>query len=203
MKLLRYLIASALIVISLFSANKAFATVGVGVGTGNIVVNEKLMPGQIYQLPSITVLNTGDEESKYQVSISYHEGQTEIRPSEDWFTFTPSEFTLKPGETQVVNVKLSIPLKSVPGSYFAYIQASPVSSDNSGNAQVTIAAASKLSFEIAPANFFVGIYYRIISLWNIYQPWTSRGAILLGAIILIVVFKKYFHIELNHKKEEK
>ena len=37
-----------------------YAKLGVGVATGKIVVEDKLRPGMIYNLPALTVLNTGD-----------------------------------------------------------------------------------------------------------------------------------------------
>ncbi|NMC09344.1 hypothetical protein GYA44_03450, partial [Candidatus Microgenomates bacterium] len=48
----------------------AYAGLGVGIGTGKIVVDEKLRSGVIYNLPSLTVVNTGDEESDYSVSVA-------------------------------------------------------------------------------------------------------------------------------------
>lgn len=57
----------------------ALARIGVGVGIGKIVVDQPLKPGLIYTLPSLPVLNTGDEPAEYGVSIEYHEGQ-EMNP---------------------------------------------------------------------------------------------------------------------------
>ena len=50
----------------------ALAELGVGIGSGKIEVREDLKPGMIYQLPGLSVFNTGDEEANYQMRVSYH-----------------------------------------------------------------------------------------------------------------------------------
>lgn len=193
-----------LIVLLLFlPVSIASARIGVGVGTGKIVVDEKLKPGIIYNLPPLTVVNTGDESSDYQVAVTYHEGQAQLKPAEDWFIFTPKEFKLDPGEVQVVDIKLNLPVSMEPGDYFAYLEGHPLKKSQSGTTSISIAAAAKLYFTVVPANFFQAVYYKIVSFWTIYSPWTDRAAILLGVIVVSIFIKKFFHIEVNLKKKEK
>lgn len=97
----------------------ALASIGVGIGTGKIVVDKPLKPGIIYNLPSITVLNTGDEPGDYGFSIEYHQDQPQLLPDKTWFNFSPASFRLEPGKTQTVAIILSLPIKTVPGDYFA------------------------------------------------------------------------------------
>lgn len=200
------LIRSALTLLILglltISISPTFARIGVGVGTGKIVVTEKLKPGQIYKFPPVTVLNTGDEEAIYKVSITYHEAQAEYMPPLDWFKFDPNDFNLKPSEAKSVDIRVNIPLKAVPGDYFAYIEASPLKKSENGNTSVGVAAASKLYFTITPANFIEGVYYRTLSLWRLYEPWSTRVSIALGAVVAYFLFKKYFNIEINVKKSK-
>jgi P pilus assembly chaperone PapD len=101
------------------------AKIGVGVGTGKITIDEALKPGMIYQLPSVTVLNTGDEDGIYKLYITYHESQSQQRPPRDWFVFSPEEFKLTPGTGQATKITLTVPVKAKPGQYFAYIEAQP------------------------------------------------------------------------------
>jgi hypothetical protein len=175
------------------------ASLGVGVGTGKIQVTQKLYPGIIYNLPSLTVINTGDVPSDYEVTIGYHEAQPELRPPVEWFDFSPKNFHLEPGKTQVVAIKLNLPVKTVPGDYFAYLEGQPLAAGSTGTT-IGIAAAAKLYFTVSPANFFQGIYYKVTSFLNVNQPWTGRIALALGVIIVILIARKYLKIQVNVKK---
>lgn len=179
------------------------ATIGVGVGTGKIVVTDILKPGQIYVFPPITVLNTGDEDAVYNLRITYHEAQPEYMPPLEWFVFGDRNFELKPGEAKTVDIRVNIPLKSVPGDYFAYIEAYPNKKTQDGVTSVGVAAAAKLYFTIAPANAIEGVYYRALSLWRLYEPWSTRIAVGLGIISIFLISKNYFNIEINLKNKSK
>jgi len=89
-------------------ASNVYARIGVGVTTGKIQVDEILRPGTIYELPPLTVVNTGDEKAEYRVGTAYREKQKELAPPKEWFTFSPAKFTLKPEETQTVDIKLQL-----------------------------------------------------------------------------------------------
>lgn len=193
--LLAWLIALLLLVPTV-----AFATIGVGVGTGKIQVDEKLKPGTIYELPSLSVINTGDQAAEYEVVISYHETQPELKPPEGWFIFTPQKFHLEPGKVQLVEIKLNLPLRMEPGNYFAYLEGHPNIKSESGNTSIGVAAAAKLYFTVQPGNFFEGIFYKLISFWKVYSPWPQRIAIGIGVVLLITLLKKFFNIEINVKK---
>ncbi len=180
---------------------KSEARIGVGVGTGKIVVDEKLKSGVIYQLPAITVINTGDEESDYALEIAYHQNQPELLPSKEWFVFKPELFHLTPGAVQVVTVSLNLPLKTIPGNYFSYVEAHPVKKSETGSMSVSIAAASKLYFTVLPSNIFEGLYYRTISLWLKYSPWSNILAATILTFGVILFIKRFFKINIEVKKK--
>lgn len=181
--------------------NNVFARIGVGVGTGKIQVEDKLKPGIIYELPSLTVLNTGDEESDYEVNVSYHEKQPQLRSPQNWFIFSPQKFHLEPGKAQTVTIKLNLPVRTEPGEYFAYLEGHPFKKSVSGNTTIGVAAAAKLYFTVIPGNFLEGIYYKIASFWKVYSPWPQR--VLIGAVIIVLalLFKKFFNIQINLRKQ--
>lgn len=181
---------------------KIFANLGVGVGTGKIVVDEDLKPGMIYQLPSYSVINTGDTPSDYSVGVAYHEGQPELSPPKEWFNFSPKEFYLEPGESQLVEVKLNLPIKTNPGKYFAYLEGFPTKSVQQGDTSVGISAAVKLYFTIAPENIALGVYYLTTSLIKLYQPWTTIGLGLIALFIVIKVFRKHFNFNININRKD-
>lgn len=180
----------------------AFAALGVGIGTGKITVEEKLKPGTIYELPSLVILNTGDEPSEYKVGVAYHQDQPQIAPPKEWFSFYPETFQLNPGEAKEVKIKLNLPIKTKPGDYFAYLEGSPTRTSTGGTTSVGIAAAAKLYFSVAPANFIQGLYYRIASFWKIYTPWTNIAATALFVVLLVKLFGKKFNIQFSVKKKD-
>lgn len=182
---------------------RALARIGVGVGTGKIQVDVDLKPGIIYRLPSLSVINTGDEPSDYAVSIAYHQDIPELRPKADWFIFTPQAFYLKPGEVKTVEIKLNLPLKMEPGDYFCYLEAKPVKKAVNGKTTIGVAAAAKLYFTVIPASQLQGIYYKIISFWKVYAPWPQRALLAVWIVILLVVFKKFFKLQVGFKKPQK
>lgn len=180
----------------------AFASIGVGVGTGKIEVKDKLRPGTIYELPTLTVLNTGDEPSDYEVGVSYHDKQPQLMPPKDWFTFSPAKFHLDPGKAQVVDVKLNLPLRAQPGDYFAYLEGRPAARIESGGTRIGVAAAAKLYFTVVPASPMEAIYYKILSFWKVYSPWPQRVLAVFAGIVIVLTLKKYLHIQIGLKKNK-
>lgn len=183
-----------------------FGRIGVGVGTGKIVVDQPLKPGLIYTLPSLSILNTGDEPGEYEASIQYHEGQETkqgmgLKPAQEWFEFEPSKFHLEPGQVQQVQIKLSLPVKEVkPGTYFAYLEGHPIKKSVAGQTSVGVAAAAKLYFTVAPANIFQGIYYRFISLYTRYHPLDTIAFAIFFIILAGMFLRKRFNIQIVAKK---
>lgn len=183
-----------------------FGRIGVGVATGKIVVNEKLKPGIIYNLPPLTVLNTGDVQSDYEVKITYFEKQAQLKPANDWFIFSPQKFHLSPGEAQVVAIKLNLPITVKPGDYFGFLEAHPLQKNTTGKTTIGIAAATKLYFTVVPANVFYGMYYKIVSFWEVYAPWPQRVATILVVIGIVIIARKFFKIQIvmkNPKTDKK
>jgi len=177
-----------------------FAQLGVGVGTGKMVVEEQLKPGMTYRLPALTVINTGDQAAIYGVGISYHQDQLELKPEEDWFRFEPETFHLEPRESQRVEIDLTLPLEMVPGNYFAYVRGFPYRVTEEGETAVNIAAAAKLEFSVAPANLLQALYYRTLSFWQRYQPWTNIALGAVSFVVTVVLVKKFFSFNINIKK---
>lgn len=188
------------ILLTLILPSTVFAKIGVGIGSGKIQVEDKLKPGTIYELPSITILNTGDEPSEYEVNVSYHEKQPQLRPPQNWFIFSPQKFHLDPGKAQTVTIKLNLPVRTEPGEYFAYLEGHPFKKSVSGNTTIGVAAAAKLYFTVIPGNFLEGIYYKIASFWKVYSPWPQRLLILLVIGIAYLWVRKHFNIQIGLKK---
>ena len=179
------------------------AKIGVGVGIGKIQVDQPLKSGLIYTLPTFVLVNTGDEPSEYGVQIVFHENQKEMRPDKEWFKFEPSQFYLEPNQSQLVQIKLTLPIKGArPGDYFAFLQGFPIAKTAvAGQTSVGIAAATKLYFTVAPANIFVGIYYRLASLFNLYSPWSYVVLAIVIAALLVVILRRFISFNIGIRKK--
>ena len=190
--------------ILLISPFIVFAKVGVGINLGKIILTEPLKAGGIYQLPPFSVINTGDEPFYYEAGVEYLEDQPQLKPPKEWFEFDPSLFHLNSGQPQLVKTKLTIPLKTQPGDYFAYVEGRVVSKEI-GGAWIGVAAAAKLYFTVDPANIFQAVYYRFLALWKKYSPWDWIVAMIIAGAVFIVIlralFKRFFKLNLKISKK--
>jgi hypothetical protein len=180
----------------------AAATIGVGVGTGKINLDEAIKPSTTYKLPSIAVFNNGDTASDYEMSIEFNEVQSELKPRVEWFTFSPSSFNLEPGKSQRVDIVLRPEYSAKPGNYFAYLEAHPTKRDETGKTAIKVAAATKLSFRIVPANVFQRVYYLLLDFWNKYKAiiLLVSGALVIASAVLLA--KRFLNIEVKRKKQD-
>ena len=178
----------------------AFAGVGVGVNLGKIEIDTPLKPGGIYNFPSIGVINTGDTAGEYELAVTYHQDQPQLRPAQEWFNFSPAKFHLEPGQSQSVAVKLSLPVKVKPGDYFCYLEAHPIIKAGPGTT-IGVAAATKTYFKVIPANIWQAMYYKVSSFLTIYAPWTYVVLAIVAAAFLIAIFRKFFAFRISIRKK--
>lgn len=177
----------------------AYAQVGVGVNLGKISVDEPLMPGGSYRLPSVGVINTGQVTSDYEMAVTYHHEQKELRPSPEWVDFNPKTFTLEPEQSVPVALTLNIPVGTNPGDYFAYLEVHPVA--KKGGVAVGIAAATKLYFSIKPANVFSAVTHRVSTFLETNAPFSWVGLGVLILIIVIFLFRRFVRISFRVEKK--
>ena len=161
---------------------------GVGIMPGIIRVDEPLLPGGRYNLPSLQVVNTGNESSDYGVELAFMAEQEELQPPADFIVLSPTSFHLEPGANQVVSLSLDIPVRTKPGDYLAYIEAHPVATGTGGGTQIGVAVATKLYFTVKPANVFVGVANSIANFFTRNAPYSYivPGVIVLGLLIFFL-----------------
>jgi len=188
------------LIISLAFPLVVLAGVGVGVNLGKIEIDEPLKPGGIYNFPSLGVINTGDEAGDYELEVTYHQDQPELRPAQEWFSFSPSSFHLEPGQSQSVAIKLTLPVKTKPGDYFAYLEAHPIIKAGPGTT-IGVAAATKTYFSVMPANIWQAIIWRVSSFFTMYAPWTYVILAVVVAAIIIAIFKRFFAFQIGIRKK--
>lgn len=179
------------------------ASIGVGVGTGRIVVQEKLKSGGIYTLPPVTVFNTGTQKSDYSVAVTLNEKQPQLKPNPKWFSFSPDQFTLETKKSQIVTPYINLPISTPPGEYFAYLEAHPAGAVQQGSTAVGVAAATKLSFTVAPSNILYGIYYRLLSLYKEFAPYSYIVTAIIVLVILWRIIRKRLSLQISVKPKKK
>lgn len=178
-----------------------FAGIGVGVGIGKIEVDKPLKPGGIYNISPLVIFNTGDEPADYEIGVNYHSKQPQLRPVQEWFSFSPVPFHLEPGQAQNVAVKITLPVKTIPGDYFAYLEAHPIAKAGLGTS-IGVAAATKIYFTVMPANIWQAITYRISSFFAMYAPWSYVILAIVLSAIVITIFKKYFSFQFGIRRKK-
>lgn len=176
------------------------ARIGVGVNLGKIELDEPLKPGGIYNFPSLGVINTGDEAGDYEVAVTYHQDQPQLRAEKEWFDFSPSQFHLEAGKSQSVAVKLNLPMKVKPGDYFCYLEAHPIIKAGPGTT-IGVAAATKTYFTVAPANIWQAIYYKTSSYFAMNAPWSYIILAVVITAIFLAIIRRFFSFKINIRKK--
>lgn len=179
------------------------AKVGVGVGLGKIQIDEKLSPGGIYKFPTLPVLNTGDESLDYEVEVTYLSDQPELQPPGEWFTFTPQRFPLSAGQSQNVEVSLTLPVDARVGNYFAFLEAHPVARGE--GVTIGVAAATKLNFTVKPSGVLGAAIERVRSLLENNAPTSYIVIGVIGAALAlsfaVAIGRKYLAVQVRLKSK--
>jgi hypothetical protein len=165
----------------------AAASKGVAIDVGRIAIDQKLTPGGSYRLPVIGVRNPGTERTTYRMGANAIEGAE--APPEDWFDFSPETFTLNPGETKPVQVRLTLPANAEPNDYLALVGAQIAPGNG---AQVGAAAAARTTFTVEPANLLQAGWLQLKRLFGDNQPWTWLVPALLTFAFATAVARKRF-----------
>ena len=182
----------------------AKADIGVGVGTGKIVVDEPIKSGGRYDLPEIVVYNTGDQTATYSMRLTLNEEQSEIKPNPNWFSFSPNNFVLEPGQTQNVVPSLNTPLSTPPGDYFGYLEANPDATAEGGEGTaIGVAAAAKLYFRVESSNIIAALLARATSFIHEYALIAYLAAASIAVFVIIYLLKRVFKIEIKIATKQK
>jgi hypothetical protein len=166
----------------LASAGAAAADRGVALDLGRLDIAQTLTPGGGYRLPPLGVRNPGDEVTSYRIVVSHVEGQKGKPIPEAWVDVKPAELTLKPGKTEKVQARLSLPTGADPGDYEGLLAAQIVTKGD--GAQVGAAAAAKLTFSVESATLLGAWWYRAKTFLSGHEPWTW----LMSALVATALF---------------
>lgn len=171
------------------------ADLGVAMDTGKVEVSQRLSKGGTYQLPTIGVRNPGSEPSTYQMGVGHIQGQPDRPPPEEWFTFSPAEFTLAPGAMQPVRITLDIPTNARPADYAGLLRAQLAASGE--GAQVGAAAASQLTFTVKPSTMLEAWLLRGQTAVDAGAPWSYLLPSLAGLTLAASWLRRRFRVGLR------
>ena len=95
---------------------------------------------------------------------------------------------------------MMVPVKTVPGDYFAFIESGPVASNEPGTS-VGVAVATKLYFTAVYANLWQAITYRVSDFMMTYSPWSWVALVVILIIVLGILFAKFFSLNISFRKK--
>lgn len=148
----------------------ASADRGVALDLSRVTITDRLLPGGGYRLPVFGVRNPGDERARYRMAVSIVTGQAGRQPPSEWFRFAPAGFSLGPGRSRPVQVRLDLPAGADPGDYAAIVGPQLLSSG--GGAQVGAGAAAHVSFTVEPSTLLEAYWLEVRGFLGRHMPWT-------------------------------
>src|SRR5262245_60586152 len=151
----------------------AQASVGVGIQAGPVRLGGAAHPGGSYALAPVYVVNTGTQEESLTVRIErLSPGRARPVPA-GWISPGPG-VRLSHGESARIPLELVVPAAAKPGQYLTDVVVKGSAALTDGNANLGVAAATKLEFRIAPGT--VG------GSWFSVPGWILPG---IGVVLLI------------------
>jgi hypothetical protein len=181
----------------LLSTAVASADLGVALDLGRLDISQTLTPGGGYRLPPLGVRNPGDEVTSYRIVVTHVDGQEGKPIPSDWFKFEPRQLTLKPGKTQKVQVRLSLPTGADPVHYEGLVAAQIVTKGK--GAQVGAAAAAKVTFSVESSTWLGGLWYRVRTFFSDHEPWTWLIPALLAMALLGSQVRQRFSFQIARR----
>jgi hypothetical protein len=166
---------------------------GVAVDLGRVAIREPLLPGGGYTLPTLGVRNPGTVRTRYRMAVAAIRGRR-AAPQESWFRFSPTTFTLAPGDTRPVRVKLSIPPGADPGDYEALVGAR-IANDKPGP-RVGAMAASHLTFTVDASSTLAAWTNWLESFFGDHAPWSYVTPGLIAFAAMLWWLRKRFKLRL-------
>src|SRR3972149_6937993 len=192
------LLAGALTMAAIaWRSTTAAAQTGVGISHGEIAVEEDLSRGGRYELPGVTVTNTGTEAARYEVVISSIQDQRELLPESGWFRFQPQAFDLTPGQSQVVSIALNVGSSAEPGDYFSLIEAHPIQPEE--GVTIGVAAATKLSFHVKPSSTLELWRLRIAHFFEDNSPFSIVLPPTLAGLLVTYFLARRFRLRIERR----
>ena len=114
-----------------------------------------------------------------------------------WVHVKPAELTLRPGRTEKVQARLSLPTGADPGAYEGLLAAQIVTKGK--GAQVGAAAAAKLTFSVESATLLGAWWYRTRTFLSGHEPWTWLIPALLATALFGWQLRRRFSLQVARR----
>jgi len=174
------------------------ASIGVGTDTGRIKVDNELVAGGTYPLPTFRVGNTGSESMGYVLKVAPYKGGITVPAA--WVTFEPDVAFLKAEEWVEVKATLVVPADAAPGHYTALLAASPKLPDGMSSAKVNVGAGPRLEVDVIAGSPTSATIWKLKQWFARTMPWSAVGiavavVALIGLILWLVLRRTRRHAE--------
>ena len=150
----RHLAIVALVTVLLVAgADRVLAqdSVGAGISAAPVALGQPARPGTTYDLPVVTVANTGAQRTTYAVAVRQIAGQREVPTG--WIQVDPAAIDLDTGQQATVHLSLQVPAEADTGDYHALLEARAVTGTGTGaGGEMGVAAATDLRFSVTPSD---------------------------------------------------
>ena len=167
------------------------ASVGVGVQAGPVLLASAAHPGGSYALPPVYVVNTGTQPEVVSVRIDRLSAGSGRPVPPSWIHAGPS-VRLTAHQAARISLQLDVPAGARTGAYLSDVVAAGSGTISEGNANLGVAAATKLEFRVAPGPAPAG-------LWPAVPAWLvwAAGGLLLFAIAFLGLRRSGWRIRIE------
>lgn len=180
-------------------AHPSEAKTGVAVSLGRIEVERPLDKGRSYTLPSLSVINPGDETSSYRLGVNYIGDQAQRKPPSRWFEFSDPQIQLPAGHSKPVTIRLRVPTSAEPGDYQALLEAE-LASEAVPGASVGAAAAARLTFRVKASGWGEAQWNRAKQFLQETAPWPQVVGVAAGLAICWWWLSRRFTVSVGRRR---
>jgi hypothetical protein len=125
------------------------ASIGVGVQAGPVLLDGVAHPGGSYALPPVYVVNTGTEPEQVSIRIERLSPGAGRAVPPSWIQAGPA-VQLAPHRAARISLQLTVPGGARSGDYLSDVVAAGSVRISAGQANLGVAAATKLQFRVRP-----------------------------------------------------
>jgi hypothetical protein len=168
----------------------AQASIGVGIQAGPVRLAGAAHPGGSYALPAVYVVNTGTQDESLSIRIErLSSGPARSVPAA-WIR-PGAAVQLSHNASARIPLQLVVPGTAKPGQYLTDVVVKGSAGLSGGSANLAVAAATKLEFEVAPG-VVSGSWFAVPS-WL----WPGIGVVLLIAAAAGVARKLGLRVQID------